>query len=506
MKRIVLLLTPTHTAALCASNQGVRPLAHFNHDAAGRASLAQFSLAQQHGLFYVLTDLGEEDFQQEVIPHLTRQDQQRLIARKLEQRYRGTTYRYGRVLQQAGQQDQLQLSALLNEAPLDALISTLLTANCAIAGVYSVALLTENLLKKLRLDRPHLLIMSRSTPETLRQSYFVDSTLQFSRLGHLDVTPNLLAQAQGIIEQAHRARQYLTTMRVLARDEVLPVWALFDVSMSQALRQIAANSDVGGDELTLDLQVDLAFLQQKLQLPSGGLSWLDVLLAALLQLNVPNQYAPPAVLRLARSRQLARRIKFCAFAIVALAAILLGLALWQGQKIQAQWPSLQQQIEHETQQLAALQPLSQRIDPVHMQAAVQLYQRDLANWPSATEAAQRFSQVLTPFSQLQLINFQWQTGTAGLLASTDPTLPLRAQQIKVTLRASPLATEQQAWQQIEQLLAQLQRWPNAKVALMPSPTEARTSASADDAAESAAPWPMDFVLQLTLANPPPEAQ
>ena len=499
MKRLVLLLTPTHIAALCWSNQGARPIAHFNHDAAGLADLAQFALQQQQRLFYILTDLAEEDFQQEMIPHLARKDQQRLIARKLEQRYRGAPYRQGQVHRQLGAQDQLQLSALLNEELLNALISTLLAAQCAIVGVYSVALLTQNLLQKLSLDWPHLLIMSRSTPETLRQSYFANGALQFSRLGCLDSTQDLLAQAQEIIQEVRRARQYLTTLRVMARGEILQVWALFDSNIAQSLQQVAADLVAADDELKLDLQVDLAFLRQKLQLPSECSSWLDVLVAALFRLNLPNQYAQPAVLRFARAKQLSRRIGLAAFSLVALAAILLSLALWHGQKLQTQWPSLQQQIEHETQQLASLQQMASDIDPVQMQAVVQLYQRDMANWPSAEETAQRFSQVLAPFTQLQLLSFQWQTGTAGLLASTDPNLPLRAQQIQVTLRASAEATEQQAWQQMKQLAAQLQRWPNAKVILLPSPTEARTSANSH---ESAAAQPMDFVLQLTLASSP----
>ena len=138
--------------------QGAKPLRHFSYDAVGHADLAEFVQRQQAAQFYILTDLAEEDFQRDVIPHLAKRDQAQLLRRKLEQVFRATPYRRAVVQPRspaphtAGvQQDQLQLSALTHRELLDPIVDILLAAHCALHGIYSVALLTQYMLEKLKL-------------------------------------------------------------------------------------------------------------------------------------------------------------------------------------------------------------------------------------------------------------------------------------------------------------------------------------------------------------------
>ncbi|WP_027469842.1 hypothetical protein [Deefgea rivuli] len=512
MKKIVLLLTHTHLAAMTWSAQGARPLMHFAHDAQGNADLAEFVQRHQSAQFYVLTDLVEEDFQRDVVPHLSARDQAQLLRRKLDQLFRATPYRRAVVQTKGkrGQQDQLQLSAIINRELLDNIVETLLAARCALHGIYSVALLTQEMLRKLKLDAPHLLLMSSSCAGTLRQSYFTPAGLQFSRLGAFDAMQSITAQGLLIASEIRRARQYLSTMRLMGRDDQLQIVALFDTSMAEQLTLIAQELKEDAVQLQLDLESGLSRFIQKLKLPACCSTWQDVLLATLLHSKTPNQYAQPDMLRYARLYHFGLGMQWAAAAIFSLGLILSGIGLLQGDQIQQQLKLANTQIQHEQSRLRELNQklkLANAGNPAQIQAAVELYQRDLAQWPSAEAAAKRFSQVFSDFPRLTLEQFQWQVGGMNLAVAegqaspaTETSLARSAQQLTIVGRVSDPAAYRQALSDVNRLAEQLRQWPNASVKIVKRPLDTRPEAAIDTQAQASTEKNrVDFALQVDLA-------
>jgi hypothetical protein len=510
MKNIVLLLTQSHLAALTWTAQGAMPMMHFSHDAEGRADLAEFVQRNQTAKYYLLTDLVEEDFQRDVAPHLSSRDQAQLLRRKLDQLFRATPYRRAVVQTKGkrGQQDQLQLSAIINRELLDSIVETLLAARCDLQGIYSIALLTQDIFQKLKLAAPHLLLMSCSCAGTLRQSYFTPAGLQFSRLGAFDAKQSITEQGLLIAGEIRRARQYLSTLRLMGRDDQLQVLALFDTSLTEQLPLVVQELKDDAAQLRVDAQSGLPLLVQKLKLPVVCSTWNDVLVASLLKLKVSNHYAPAEMLRYGYLYQLGRCMQWAASFIFASGLILSGIGLWQGDEIQQQLKINNSQIQREQ---ARLRELNQKLklanagNPAQIQAAVELYRRDFQSWPSAEIAAKQFSYVFADFPRLILEKFEWKAGgmapvsPEGQVATSELALPRGAQQWTISGRVSDPAAYRQALTDVSQLAERLRQLPNAKVQVLKHPLDIRPEAAVNaQSAEVNEKTRIDFIVQVTF--------
>ncbi|MBM5571769.1 MULTISPECIES: hypothetical protein [Deefgea] len=510
-KKIVLLLTQAHLAALAWSERGALPLKHFAHDEAGRADLAEFVLRYPAARYYLLTDLVEEDFQRDVAPHLSSRDQSQLLRRKLDQLFRATPYRRAVVQTRGkrGQQDQLQLSAIINRELLDVIVEVLLTARVDLQGIYSVALLSQDIFYKLKLDIPHLLLMSSSCAGTLRQSYFTPAGLQFSRLGAFDAKQQLSGQGLLIAAEIRRARQYLSTLRLMGRDEQLQVLALFDASFAEQLPLVIHELSEEAEQLEVVAESGLPMLVQKLKLPAQCSTWHDVLVASLLNLKVSNHYAPPKILRYGRLYQIGRGMQWAALSIFVLGLILSGFGFWQSDQIQQQLNLNNTQIQREH---TRLRELNQKLksanaeQPAQIQAAVELYRRDIQHWPSAEHAAQQFSQIFLAFPRLMLEKFEWHVGgmtpavAEGQPVSGEPTLPRGAEQWMIAGRVSDPAAYRQALSDVNRLAERLRQLPNATVNILKQPIDIRPEASVNTkVAGPDGKARVDFIIQVTLA-------
>lgn len=511
MKNIVLLLTQAHLAALTWSERGAMPFRYFSHDEEGRSEFAEFVERYASSRFYLLTDLVEEDFQRESSPHLSSRDQAQLLRRKLDQLFRATPYRRAVVQSRGrrGQQVQLQLSAIINRELVDTVVDVLLAARVDLQGVYSVALLTQDLIAKLKLDIPHLLLMSCSSPGTLRQSYFTPTGLQFSRLGAFDPKQGMVEQGHAIAAEIRRARQYLGTLRLMGREDQLQVISFFDVSIAGQLPAVADELKADGEQIQVLQESGLPMLVQKLKLPSCCSTWHDVLVASLLKLKVRNHYAPPDLLRYARLYQLGRGMQISAFIFIALGVILSGFTLLESEQIQEQL-----HLNHAQQQReqTRLREINQKLksanteQPAQIQAAVQLYQREIQDWPSPEKAAQQFSQIFVAFPRLVLEKFDWQVGgmlpisPEGQPASAESILPRGAQQWTISGRAIDPKAYRQALTDVNRLADELRKLPNATVQVLKHPLDIRpevaVNSTTTDLHEKTR---IDFIIQVTVA-------
>ena len=510
---IVLLLTHTHLSALAATPHGAKPLMIFMHNSEGEALFARFAADYQHAIFYLLTDLVEEDFQFDLIPHLSRKDQSQLLKRKLDQLFRATPYRRAVIQGKKEQQDRVQISALTSRELIDRIVADLNTARCALQGVYSVALLTEVIVKKLRMEVPHLLLMSSPCAGTLRQSYFTLAGLQFSRLGAFDAKLSLPEQDHTIASEIRRARQYLSTLRLMNRDDVLHVFALFGTTLVNELPAMANELSDDHSQIRLEMQSVLPQVVSKLKLPKHCISWHDILVATLIKFKVQNQYAPVEALHYSRLRRLAMGMQWVAISVLILVGILAGFSLYQAEEIQREIQRSSSQLQHHQQRLRQFEQLlsaANAENPQQIQAGVDLYTRDLANWPSAEASAQRFSQVFSDFPALNLQQFQWQVGgmtpnvAQGADSASQLDLPRGAQRLTISGRVVRPDAYRQALSEVSRLANALRQWPSSSVKIVKYPLDIRpeTALQMKNAAEKER---IDFVIQVDLAANSPEA-
>ena len=214
----------------------------FPHSAEG---LQQFSVFLQthHDPAYLLVDLIEEDFRQETVPHLTGANHQALVQRKFDQFYRNTPFRLARLQKRQSEgrrDDELLFSALTNPASIAAWLDPLLQHKTPIVGIYSVPHISTPLIKDI--DSDHLLLLSWEKDAGLRQSYFFNKRLLFSRLTPLGHDNSF---ADAIAAESARTQQYLQSLSLTPQGEVLNVYIICHAKdRAQLDAHLSSNQDM----------------------------------------------------------------------------------------------------------------------------------------------------------------------------------------------------------------------------------------------------------------------
>jgi hypothetical protein len=192
-----------------------------NNEEGAHAFAAHFRGAPA-GLFYLLVDIVEEDFHHETIPFVRGADRRTLVGRKLAQRYRDTSLALALSLgfeKTQRRDERLLLSSFTNNAQFQPWLAVLREKEAAVAGVYSMALVAPRLAQKIGPKKAPVLLVTLQHAG-LRQSFVEGGRIRFSRLGPLEAAdaadPNRVAEA--FDRETTRVYQYLTAMRVVARD------------------------------------------------------------------------------------------------------------------------------------------------------------------------------------------------------------------------------------------------------------------------------------------------
>ncbi|MBC7623435.1 MAG: hypothetical protein H7232_08625, partial [Aeromicrobium sp.] len=191
---------------------------------------------------YLVTDLIEEDFRLDTIPHLRGSDQDAVLDRKLGQIYRGSPYRHAIVQgreTEGRRDDRVFLHAVTNPDLLKPLLALLNRKRVPLEGIYSSAVLSCRLLKALDSFFPHTMLVTIIPDFGLRQTYFKDEQIKFSRLTPI-IYDESRSVGQLIAAETSRTWQYLDSLRYFEDADALEVCMLLHerdgAMMQEAIR------------------------------------------------------------------------------------------------------------------------------------------------------------------------------------------------------------------------------------------------------------------------------
>ena len=218
MRKQLFFLSNQELAAYAWLGKELVRLDVFDNTEPGRARFGEYLAQAPIVPSYLLVDVVEEDFQRDSAPHVTGRTRVALVERKLSQLYRDTPFRHAELQgrDKGGRKDDRYLFNALTNAELPkAWLAIMVKHAVALAGMYSVPSLSAVLFGRIKPGPGPVLFVSHQSGG-LRQSFFDDGLLRFSRLTPLfDHAPARLAEAFRI--ETAKTRQFMASTRLLAR-------------------------------------------------------------------------------------------------------------------------------------------------------------------------------------------------------------------------------------------------------------------------------------------------
>lgn len=406
MKRRLVLFLSAHRFQAQAYHRGV--LSHeqlFTGDAHGHEQFAVF-LAQHRAPALLLTDLIEEDFRHETIPHLHGKSRHDQLQRKFEQFYRNTPFRQAvlhRRLEEGRRDDEMMFSALTNPHLFTPWLDALHQQEIPLIGIYSVPTISQPLIKDIPAD--HILLLSWEKNAGLRQSYFKSKQLYLSRLSPVS---DINAFGDIVAAETTRTLQYLKSLSLLPQGETLQVYTICHAGDQGMLEQKLRDAD--------DLvyrYLDIQELGHRLK-ANEGYSDSDAtgLLLHLLAANPPaSHYAPPEHTRIFTLYQRRRRL-FQLSGVTACACLLWSAAsLWQGYAFNEEAGAVSEQARQMAKRTQAIirEFPNKLASPADMKSAVTSVRTLTAYAPPPPEVWIKLSETLNQFPRIRVNKLVWRT-------------------------------------------------------------------------------------------------
>lgn len=398
----------------------------FENDENGWQRFAEYIATRKNLPVEILVDLIEEDFQRDTIPHTVGKGRRALIERKLTQFYRDTPFRHatpqGRE-KNGRKDDRILFSALTNAELPKPWLNALLVHAVPVIGVYSLALLSQRLFNKLKFGQGPLLLITHQS-SGLRQSYFHDGHLHFSRLTPLlDQAPELLAES--LIAESAKTRQFLASTRVLARGTPIQLVVIADVHNLATIKEYADHAADPDANYRL-LEIDEVSRQLKLG-NSGYAEDCDELLLSLLGTARAATHYPLREQNRFYQLWQARIGLYVLSALFALAALAwAGIDLMTIFEQRRETARLElEAIEAESKYQAIVKNMpSTEVTPHNMKSVVNIERMMVQNVALPDALMSDVSRALDALPQIVIKQLQWQiVDPATLLAPLDPNLP-----------------------------------------------------------------------------------
>lgn len=425
-RRQLLYLTNDQLTAYQWGKGGHSTGLDFPNDETGWEAFSRHLAGFQDTPTYLLADLIEEDFQRDSLPHILGRSRQALVQRRLSQLYRDTPYR--QAIQQGREEygrkdDQMLFSALTNVELLKPWLNALLKQKTPLTGIYSPALLSAALVKKLGIASDNLLLVTHLS-SGLRQSFFQGSALKFSRLTPLtDHNPDTIADTTA--RETANTQQFLAGARLLPRGKPLDAVILARGEILQRLRPACLDTPAMAHSF-LDLADAAALLDLK---NPGSVSLCDPLFLSLLGHAIPARHYAQAEQTRCFSLWQARLVLYILSAGAGAGALLSaganGLEALQDYQ-QSRQMAVETRIA-QSQYQAIIRSLPQTAaSPQNMKAAVNIEQMIARNAPAPTQLLGIVSHALDTLPQIRINQLHWQISTEEESADSQQSEPAPA--------------------------------------------------------------------------------
>jgi hypothetical protein len=226
--RHFLYLTNTRLVSIVTTGKRIAARREFAVTGAGVAEFERHAGGMAGAPTRVFTDLSEEDFRLDTIPHVGASDRDALLTRKLSQIFRNTPYRHA-LLQgreaEGRRDDRVMYTAITNPELLRPWLEVLDRLQVPLEGIHSSAVFSSVLLDELDLQFPHTLLVTFTPGNAMRQTYFRDGEIKFSRLTPIDLEQGQTLGSM-ISEETTRTWQYLDSLRNFSEADRLEVCVL----------------------------------------------------------------------------------------------------------------------------------------------------------------------------------------------------------------------------------------------------------------------------------------
>jgi hypothetical protein len=416
MARTLLFLSAENFQAYLWNGSGLTLAHEFHNDADGREQFSAF-VEQHRNPTYLLVDIIEEDFHLETIPHLIGPSRTALIGRKFEQYYRSTPFRQATLLkrQEEGRRDDEYLfSALTNPQRITPWLDALLENHVPLAGIYSIPNISAPLLKDIQSE--HILLLTWERNAGLRQTYFHNKRLHFSRLIPINESGTLI---EAIISETPRTQQYLKSLSLPPPGEVLEVYILCHANeISQLNDRISSDGDLHYNFLDI---TEFARRHKCKQEMTDSDS--TPLLLNLLATKAPSaHYANSHHTHFFMLWQLRFVLFGLSIFIVLLGLLWSGMAFWQSEQFAAETTPLRQQTAQIQTQAQAIQRnfANTSVPAADMKTAV-LLARSLSQYSHPPqEIIYELSAVLESFPRVTLNELSWKASPEDAAPSAYP--------------------------------------------------------------------------------------
>ncbi len=171
---------------------------------------------------YLMVDAIEEDYKLEALPHTTGSARKEIVARKLAQFNRNSTYRAAHYINRdknKRKDDNFLFVALSNTDFMQGWMDSIQAEHIPLVGVYLLPMVSQVIVRQMKLMSPHILLCERLS-SGLRQTYLHNGRLRMSRLTPMsNIKPAQLSYFY--LVEIEKTRLYLLSQRLIAAETPL---------------------------------------------------------------------------------------------------------------------------------------------------------------------------------------------------------------------------------------------------------------------------------------------
>lgn len=477
-------------------------------DDTGQASFASYLSKCPTSLFSIVADVAEEDYRQEHLPFVRGADRKPMLSRKVSQLFYGSPYTLIESLGRTrdGREDERFIfAALTRPQSFDPWLALLAEAEQAVAGLYSVSQVLAQYVTAQLAAVPSQIVISLGHAG-LRQSYFENGKLRFSRLSPLPAT-HFSESTDLVLAEAAKLHQYLIGQRLITRGQQIPVACLTDSN------DFARFHGAVGDTPELAFQLlPLAVLGN--QTPAAASD--QFLLAQLNRRSPAAQFLPSEARQFYRIWLIRVGLAAATLGTLGLAALTASTLLLRAWGMNNDATPIQQSIQlSRAQQKALFANLPATLaSPENLRSLLDATRAIGQQMPAEREILQRVSHALERMPAITLQDLRWQltqTAAEQINSAAAPGLNARlvVVDITATLPESMIQDKRTQSETIERFAAQLKAAAtptkdgnstpdprtDTRITLRPFETDSSKSLRAN-AAESAQALSLKFGVRL----------